>query len=106
MPPVNDGSVSRDTWFGSDDASNAMFKKGIGSVIFRNGKRIFDYEWNEMQDILLSAVKDSNIDSFTDGVLLTDVFSDGVPIDSYAVHYSGGVLGSDPVRSDPIRQIR
>ena len=99
MPPVNDGSVSRDTWFGSDDASNAMFKKGIGSVIFRNGKRIFDYEWNEMQDILLSAVKDSNIDSFTDGVLLTDVFSDGVPIDSYAVHYSGGVLSVNPGRA-------
>ena len=99
MPPVNDGSVSRDTWFGSDDSSNAMFKKGIGSVIFRNGKRIFDYEWNEMQDILLSAIKDSNIDSFTDGVLLTDVFSDGAPIDSYAVHYSGGVLSVNAGRA-------
>ena len=92
MPNVVDTTVSRNTFLGSDDPTNATKLKGYGAAVFRNGKRIFDYEWNEMQDLLANATKEANFDNWVDGFLYGDVFNDGGSHDSFKITYAAGVL--------------
>lgn len=92
MPPVVDATVSRNTYLGSDDATQATRKKGLGGIVSRNSKRIFDFEANEMQDMLFNESRKICRDLWADGVFTGNVFGDGVNRNSYVVTYGAGVL--------------
>lgn len=92
MPPVNDGTVSRNTFLGSDDDTQATYKKGYGGIVARNTKRLFDFEVNEMQDTLFDMSKDLSLLLLKDGIFVGDVFDNGEDHDSFKVTYESSVL--------------